>query len=653
MYCRGRLKRFGLIALMVLVVSTAGVMPLSSDKTAASDLLQEKSSSLPEVIVPDAIIVKLKAGVTLPARVEQAEATGISSIDTLRTRFEVRRISQLFAGARSPTDPHKVDLSRFYRVEFPVKFSVQEVSTAFLQNPYIESAEVIGIHPVFPTNPNDTYYSSYQWNFNNTGQTIQGNPGTADADVDAPEAWDLTHGSSSVKLAIVDTGVDWQHPDLGGSSPYISGNIWTNLAEYNGTAGVDDDGNGYIDDFRGWDWVDGIVGAAPGEDASTPDNNPMDFNGHGTHCAGLASAITNNGVGVAGLGWGCQIMALRAGWENAAGNGYVAMDFCAQAIYYATNMGATAINCSWGSSNSGGIAAAVDYAISNGVIVVVAAGNDNTDSQASNYLSTRGDCIDVAATNNNDVRCSFSNYGTWVDVSAPGWYVASTYYDHDTSSHTYVWMAGTSMAAPQVVGLAGLLKSYYPSITGREIKQRIYHTTDNIDSLNPSYAGKLGSGRINAYKALALYWSSYSDSNHQTQCNLFANPDTEHIAYMYGTSFIANHPYRVAYYDGSNNYVATDDVNSDSSGNLSSQHTFKETPPADAPGTWHVIICERTQTPPSSYDSDWEHIILDDSFTVQESAIPEFPTVWAVIVALALSVGVYLWLRRRMSPAPA
>jgi hypothetical protein len=148
-------------------------------------------------------------------------------------------------------------------------------------------------------------------------------------------------------------------------------------------------------------------------------------------------------------------------------------------------------------------------------------------------------------------------------------------------------------------------------------------------------------------------WESYSDSNHQTQCNLFANPTTEHIAYMYGTGFTASHPYRVAYYDGSNNNVATEDKGSDSSGNLLSEHTFKETSPDDAPGTWHVIICEVNKNPPSTYNSGWPNTLASDNFTVQESAIPEFPTVWAVIVALALSFGVYLWLRRRMSPVRA
>lgn len=637
------IKIFRLIILITLTTISASVLSPSFHKVEAADLPQQVSPP-PETIVPDVITIELKPGITLPANIEQAESTGISSIDDLTSRFEVIGMRQLFRKARPPSNRNSVDMSRFYKVQFPDKFSALEVIAAFLQNPYIESAEAIGIHPVYPTIPNDLAINSpydYQWNFYNFGQTINGNPGTADADVYAAEAWDLTHGSSSVKLAIVDTGVDWDHPDLGGSSPYTEGNIYINLTEYNGSNGADDDSNGYVDDIRGWDWVDGASPAATGEDKDTPDNDPMDFQGHGTHCAGIASAITNNGIGVAGLGWSCQIMALRVGWELPSGGGVVRMDFCAEAIYYATNMGATAINCSWGSSNSGGIAAAVDYAIANGVLVVVAAGNDNSETQS--YLASRGDCIDVAGTNNDDIRYSNSNYGTWVDVSAPGVYITSTYPDD-----VYAAATGTSMAAPHVVGLAGLLKSYYPSITTREIKQRIYHTTDNIDTINPSYAGKLGSGRINAYKALALFWDSYSDSEYNTQTNLFDQYPGEHTVFMYGSSFLASHPYRVAYYDGSGSKVATEDIAySGTDGSLSSQHTFKSTPPADQPGTWHVIVCETTQNPPSDYDSDWQHIILDDTFEVDSTAIPEFPTVVAAIVALGLCTGAYLWLRRK------
>jgi subtilisin family serine protease len=153
----------------------------------------------------------------------------------------------------------------------------------------------VGIHPVALI-PNDGGFSS-QWHHQQA----------SDHDIDTPAAWDVETGDSAVIIAIVDTGVLWSHPDLGGQSPYTNGNIWTNWSEQNGTTGVDDDENGYIDDYRGWDWVQ-VSGAWPGEDATTPDNNPTDFNGHGTHCAGIASAITNNGTGV------LLIMRSKMGW---------------------------------------------------------------------------------------------------------------------------------------------------------------------------------------------------------------------------------------------------------------------------------------------------------------------------------------------------
>lgn len=142
---------------------------------------------------------------------------------------------------------------------------------------------------------------------------------------------------------------------------------------------------------------------------------------------------------------------------------------------------------------------------------------------------------------------------------------------------------------------------------------------------------------------------SYIDSDHNTPCDNFTDYGTQHIVHMYGTNLIPNHNYRVVYYDGNGNNVVTDDLSSDGSGNLSSQHTFSETEPADQPGTWHVIVCEATYSAPENYDSGWSHILVVDTFNVQQSAIPEFPTALGAIVALALSACVYLWLRRKVA----
>lgn len=327
-------------------------------------------------------------------------------------------------------------------------------------------------------------------------------------------AWDVNPGNTGVIMAILDTGVRYYHKDLGGSSwPTTTGNIWINLGEVPGN-GIDDDANGYVDDWLGWDWVTGVTGCMSGEDCSTTDNDPRDFAGHGTHVAGIAGAMTNNARGVAGMagGWGdgtvnsvgngAKIMCLRIGWLASSGSGYVNMSFAAQALYYAANKGTVSANCSWGSSNSGGLAAAVDYAVSKGVVICHAAGNSNN--TRADYLATRTDVLDVAATDKSDKKASFSSYGTWVDVSAPGVDIVSTYHNYQDPTSDYVAaMSGTSMSTPFVTGEAALIKAQYPSYNRVDVFNRVKSTADNIDALNNKrLRGKLGTGRINACRAL-------------------------------------------------------------------------------------------------------------------------------------------------------
>ena len=259
-------------------------------------------------LVPDILIVNFKEEIgSISVRFEQGIASiGIPSVDALLRRYNVVQIEKLFPGSPRPQPgSNLLDLTRYYRVRFSSPFSLQVVMNELKKNPFVEHVEPTAVMPI-DASANDPQLSS-QW---------------AISKIQAPQAWDIAVGSTSVRLAIVDTGVDWDHPDLAGASPYTNGNIWINWTEWNGTTGVDDDGNGYVDDIRGWDWVDGETGW-PGEDVSTPDNNPMDFHGHGTHVAGIAAAMTNNSTGVAGVagGWypsqrGAQIMALRAGWKG-------------------------------------------------------------------------------------------------------------------------------------------------------------------------------------------------------------------------------------------------------------------------------------------------------------------------------------------------
>jgi subtilisin family serine protease len=391
--------------------------------------------------------------------------TGISEVDALNRLYDVTMMWPLFPKAEEHGEPA---MAGYYSLVFNQGQPLETILNAYAKLASVDHVEPVGVHRIYFT-PNDPSLS-LQW---------------AITKIQARLAWDQTRGDSTVALGIADTGVDWDHPDL-------AANIWINTADP--IDGIDNDGDGYIDDYRGWDWVTGVNGY-PGEDDQTPDNNPMDFDGHGTHCSGIASAVTNNGVGIAGVGFNTSIMCLRIGWMGTDGNGYVGMDFAASAMYYAGLKGAKAINCSWGSSNSGGIAAGVTYATNHGVVVVSAAGNDN--SNVAPYLCTRSDVIAVAATDINDHRASFSNFGSWVDVSAPGVNIYSTFFNN-----TYAYLDGTSMAAPQVVGIIGLIRSIDPSMTRAQAQARVISTTTNIDALNPGYAGLLGSGRVNAYNAV-------------------------------------------------------------------------------------------------------------------------------------------------------
>jgi len=423
-------------------------------------------------------------------------STGLLRLDEKFAEHDVRKLEPLFGSPLSGKAGSE-DMARYYRVEFPADRNLQLVIADLAALPEIERVEPVGIHPGALV-PNDGGFSS-QWHHQQGG----------DHDIDTPAAWDIETGDSAVIIAIVDTGVLWSHPDLAGQSPYTAGNIWINWSEQNGTSGVDDDGNGYIDDYRGWDWVQ-VSGAWPGEDATTPDNNPTDFNGHGTHCAGIAAAITNNGTGVAGVAGGLypstrgvKIMALRAGWsaphpQEGYETGYVRMDFCASAFYYAVNQGADVISCSWGSSNSGGIEAALNYAVANGVVICKAAGNEAN--SFADYLCSLPTVISVASTNSSDTKSSFSCYGTWVDISAPGSNIYSTDSNHGTA--TYASLSGTSMSTPMTAGVAALIKSRNTALGKTDIENILFNSADDIDALNPQYAGLLGAGRVNAFNAV-------------------------------------------------------------------------------------------------------------------------------------------------------
>ena len=331
-------------------------------------------------------------------------------------------------------------------------------------------------------------------------------------DVHALEAWDITQGDPSVVMAIVDTGVLSYHPDLGGAVAGGHGNLWVNQAELHGLPGVDDDGNGFVDDVGGWDFValDSAAEVRPGEDWNDADNDPDDFAVHGTAVAGVAGAIADNGIGIPGVAPRAAIMPLRAGYSsplNAAG--LIDLGNAAQAMVYAVMNGATVINCSFENVTQPDLFAAANFASAHHVVIVVAAGNNGT----FNDLGTRDDVISVGATDQNDKVTLFSNPGAWVDLSAPGQSIPTTTLHPEGSDSIGLRTpgysageAGTSFSAPMVTGAVALLQSAriqsgLPQLSPALVQLRLKESTDDISAQNP---GNLyGTGRLNLYRLLA------------------------------------------------------------------------------------------------------------------------------------------------------
>ncbi|MFH1359154.1 MAG: S8 family peptidase [archaeon] len=353
---------------------------------------------------------------------------------------------------------------------YNLKFSDGEVSEIIKNYEMMEEIEYAEPNYIFKSYfqtsviPNDASYS-LKWGLMN---------------INSEKAWNLTTGNSSVSIAIIDTGVDWNHPDL-------SLNIWNNTDE-----GCDDttdaDGNGYNGDCRGYDFVNVSSGCSASDDCNTEDNNPMDYQTHGTHCAGIASAVSNNNLGVTGACWNCSIMPVRAGYEDLTGRGSLALTDVVQALYYATNNSATIISMSFGGSHSVTMQAAINDSYTNGSILVASSGNDGANS--AQYPCAYDNVICIAAIDSDNSSASYSNYGTWVDLAAPGTSIYSTYFDD-----TYVAQSGTSMATPMVAGSIGLIKSLF-SKNQTQVKSALNDTGTAVDFNGVSI------NRIDIYSAI-------------------------------------------------------------------------------------------------------------------------------------------------------
>jgi len=392
---------------------------------------------------PGEFIVKLTKDTTLSN----------PSLIMLNEKYKENSIEKVFKSSKNTI------LDNIYIFSVPVNADILSIVEDYSSCPTVEYAEPNGIFYLSGV-PNDDNFSK-QWALQNTGQ----NGGTPGDDIDAPEAWNIETGSSDVIIAVIDTGIDYNHPDL-------ADNIWINKNEIPNN-GVDDDHNGFIDDAHGWDFANN-------------DSDPLDHVGHGTLCSGIASAVTNNSIGIAGVCWNCKIIPVQAA------DGYAGFsDDYAKAIVYAADNGADVISMSWGSYNSSNIIHdAIDYAYSKNVVLVAAAGNIVLDISRKFYPAAFDGVIAVASTDKNDNKAKTSNYGNWVDVAAPGDEIYSTMPTYRVEmnsdpfflSENYDYCNGTSMACPMVAGLAALLVSYNPNLTLDEVSSIIYDSTDWINT---------------------------------------------------------------------------------------------------------------------------------------------------------------------------
>jgi len=377
------------------------------------------------------------------------------------------------------------DVTRDTRAPFRECYVYSLLPFAYLKQQLLNSNIVERVEPdiIYRTSeiPNDPLFDN-QWGLHNLGQT----EGKEDADIDAPEAWDFHKGSREIVIAVIDTGIDYNHIDL-------KENIWINKDEIPNN-GIDDDQNGYIDDVYGWDFFNW-------------DNDPMDDSEpvyHGTHVSGIIGAIGNNGEGIAGVNWEIKIMVLKSFSEY----GYANLSDILPAMQYAIEMGAKVINASWGSPYpSETLKEMIDYAGKKGVIFVAAAGNwgidlDNppkTNEAILGHYPAEYDLpniISVAASDHNDELTWFSNFGKIsVDLAAPGVNILST-----KSGNGYRYLSGTSMSTPHITGAVGLMLSRNPNLKQDHIIETMLAGVDRLPQLEEKV--KSG-GRLNLANCLA------------------------------------------------------------------------------------------------------------------------------------------------------
>lgn len=451
-------------------------------------LAAQKVYQLPKTItqsdyIAKTIIIKVKpqfAGLCSNNKIDHP------LFNSLSTAIHVTNLHKKFPLDRFPEKPVNetgqayADLSLVYELNYSADLKIEKAISKLLLSAILVYAEPHFI-PKINYNPNDPLA-------NPTNQYHLLN-------INAFNGWDIDKGDSSIVIGITDTGTDPTHPDL-------FDNIKRNYTDV--IDGIDNDFDGYIDNYMGWD-------------VGVNDNDATwQANAHGVHVCGLASASTDNNLGGAGSGFNCKFLPVKI--SDATGSLIGAYE----GIKYAADHGCAIINCSWGGGGSSQFGQdIIDYAtINKNCLVVCAAGNNGVDGDF--YPAAYNYVLSVANTSSNDVKFVNSNYGYMVDVCAPGDNVNSTW-----PGSLYITTSGTSMSSPIVAGAAGIVKNHFPSYNGLQVAERLKVTADNIYPVNPSYLNKLGSGRINLYRALVdpaspsvvLINKSVTDHNDQSYIN--------------------------------------------------------------------------------------------------------------------------------------
>ncbi|MGH2905629.1 MAG: S8 family serine peptidase [Solirubrobacterales bacterium] len=482
------------------VASKTGARSISAAAKTGSGALQMADATYGgslshETVVPDQLVVRYKSSATADER-----AAARRSIDASVEK--------------------KLELPRSELLSLPSNSSEKDLAAKISQQPGVEFGEPNGVVHATLT-PNDTQFTDL-WAMNNTGQT----GGTADADIDAVEAWNTTTGSTGVVTAVIDTGVDYLHEDL-------DQNIWQNSGETGldgsshdkRTNGIDDDGNGFVDDYRGWNFAGGAGGP----------NDPMDDYFHGTHVAGTIAAEGNNSQGVAGVTWNTKVMPVKV--LDASGSG--SNTAVADGMLYAAQNGAKIANLSLG---GGGKSQYMEDVVSShpGTLYVVAAGNSANDNDNAaqfypcNYPEDNVVC--VAATDQDDKLASFSDYGpNNVDLAAPGVGIVSTKASVYTSEPgKYISLNGTSMATPHVAGSAALLLSAYPSASTQNLRDALLDSVDKLASVTNKVSSD---GRLNVNNALTTLNAALTRNPATTTIDVSGSRD---LRYTSGTGLANN-----------------------------------------------------------------------------------------------------------------